>query len=167
MPWNYAQKQRAIRACLKDGNSCTPSITIAAAETFESHLTDYLKGQVWIIIIVRPYNFFLCCFSQSNLSHCRFVLQISSYFTDKLLGIVRDTIFHMKELSISETKQNVPLGMQQLAANVNKGDAALEFIKHVCAVLALDQNVQHDILVIFVRLFSCRCLNLLSFRFDC
>ena len=106
-------------------------------------------------------------FFSVNLSRCCFVLQISSYFTDKLLGIVRDTIFHMKELSLSETKQNVPLGMQQLAANVNKGGAALEFIKHVCAVLALDQNVQHDILVIFVRLFSCRCLNLLSFRFDC
>ncbi|KAF3455292.1 hypothetical protein FNV43_RR05740 [Rhamnella rubrinervis] len=116
MPWNYAQKQAAIRASLKDGNSCTPSITIAAAETFESHLTEYLKGQ------------------------------ISSYFTDKLLGIVRDTIFHMKELSRSENEQNVPQGMQQLAVNVNKGDAALEFIKHVCAVLALDQNVQHDVL---------------------
>lgn len=165
MPWNYAQNQAAIRASLKDGNSCTPSITIAAAETCESHLTDYLKGQVWIKIIVRLYNFFLCFYTQSNLSCCCFMLQISSYFTDKLLGIVRDTIFHMKELSRSENEQNVPLGMQQLAVNVNKGDAALEFIKHVCAVLALDQNVQHDVLVIFVRLFSCCCLNLLSFKF--
>lgn len=82
------------------------------------------------------------------------MLQISSYFTDKLLGIVRDTIFHMKELNRSESEQNVSIGRQQLGSDVNKGDAALEFIKHVCAVLALDQNVQHDILVIFVSLFS-------------
>ncbi|KAL5555227.1 hypothetical protein UlMin_037463 [Ulmus minor] len=113
MPWNHAQKQAAARASLLDGNSCTPSITVAAAETFESHLTDYLKEQ------------------------------ISSYFTEKLLGIVRDTILHMKELSRSE---NEP-GLSQPSTNVHKGDAALEFIKHVCAVLALDQNVQHDVLV--------------------
>ncbi|KAL7170453.1 hypothetical protein ACSBR2_035349 [Camellia fascicularis] len=34
-----------------------------------------------------------------------------------------------------------------LVNNTNMGDPALEFIKHVYAVLALDQNVQHDILV--------------------
>lgn len=93
------------------------------------------------------------------------MLQISSYFTDKLLGIVRDTIFHMKELNRSENEQNVYVGRLQLDVDVNKGDAALEFIKHVCAVLALDQNVQHDVLVIFVSLFSCHCLSLLSFDF--
>ncbi|KAH7542023.1 hypothetical protein FEM48_Zijuj02G0029500 [Ziziphus jujuba var. spinosa] len=117
IPWNYAQKQAAIRASVQDGNSCTPSITVAAGESFESHLADYLKGQ------------------------------ISSYFTDKLLGIVRDTVFHMKELSRSEVEHNVPLGLSRIDISVNKGDAALEFIKHVCAVLALDQNVQHDVLV--------------------
>ena len=46
IPWNYARKQAAIRESLQDGNSCTPSITIAAAENFEYHLTEYLKGQV-------------------------------------------------------------------------------------------------------------------------
>lgn len=56
----------------------------------------------------------------------------------------------MKELSRSEVEHNVPLGLSRLDISVNKGDAALEFIKHVCAVLALDQNVQHDVLVIFV-----------------
>ncbi|GMN61114.1 hypothetical protein TIFTF001_030195 [Ficus carica] len=117
IPWNYARKQAAIRSSLQDGNLCTPSITVAAAETFESHLTEYLKGQ------------------------------ISSYFTEKLLGIVRDTVLHMKELSKSENEKVTSLGMSQLSGNVSKGDAALEFIKHVCAVLALDQNVQHDVLV--------------------
>lgn len=46
IPWSYARKQAAIRASVQDGNLCTPSITVAAAETFESHLTEYLKGQV-------------------------------------------------------------------------------------------------------------------------
>ncbi|PON38200.1 DNA-directed DNA polymerase [Parasponia andersonii] len=117
IPWNYAKKQAANRASLQDGISCTPSITVSAAENFESHLTEYLKGQ------------------------------ISSYFTEKLLGIVRDTILHMKELSRSENEKSTSSGMTQLFSNANKGDAALEFIKHVCAVLALDQSVQHDVLV--------------------
>ena len=46
IPWNHARKQAAIRSSLQDGNLCTPSITVAAAETFEFHLTEYLKGQV-------------------------------------------------------------------------------------------------------------------------
>lgn len=36
---------------------------------------------------------------------------------------------------------------EQSSGNILKGDAALEFIKHVFAVLVLDQNVQHDVLV--------------------
>ena len=60
------------------------------------------------------------------------MLQISSYFADKLLRIVRDTVLHMKGMNRSENDQHT-------------GDAAPEFIKH--AVLALDQKVQHDILV--------------------
>lgn len=46
IPWDYAQKQAANRASLQNVSSCTPSITIAAAETFESHLVEYLRGQV-------------------------------------------------------------------------------------------------------------------------
>ncbi|XP_075636199.1 DNA polymerase epsilon catalytic subunit A-like [Castanea sativa] len=117
IPWSYAQKQAAIRASLQDGNLSTPSVTVAGAENFESHMTEYLKGQ------------------------------ISSYFTDKLLGIVRDTILHMKGMSKTENDQNISSGLPQFADKTHKGDAALEFIKHVCAVLALDQNVQHDVLV--------------------
>ncbi|KAI7983738.1 DNA polymerase epsilon catalytic subunit A [Camellia lanceoleosa] len=114
IPWKYAREQTAIRASLRDDNLCTPSITAAAAETFESHMTEYLREQ------------------------------ISSYFADKLLRIVRDTILHMKGTSKSNTDQH---DGNPLVNNVNMGDPALEFIKHVCAVLALDQNVQHDILI--------------------
>lgn len=39
-------------------------------------------------------------------------------------------------------------GNPQVGNDIYTGDPALEFIKHVCAVMALDQNVQHDILVI-------------------
>ncbi|KAH7561208.1 hypothetical protein JRO89_XS10G0191200 [Xanthoceras sorbifolium] len=117
IPWKYAQKQAACRATLQDANSCTPSITVAAAETFESHLVEYLKEE------------------------------IGSYFTEKLLGIVRDAIHHMKRMNRSENDQPSSSGVIQLSGNTHKVDAALEFIKHVCAVFALDQNIQHDVLV--------------------
>ncbi|KAK6247338.1 hypothetical protein QUC31_018903 [Theobroma cacao] len=117
-PWKYAQDQAANRTSSLDGSLCTPSITITAAESFEAHIVKYLKEQ------------------------------ISSYFTEKLLGIVRDIVLHMKGLSRSENDQQSAHMIFQLASNVNRGDAALEFIKHVCAVLALDHNVQHDVLVL-------------------
>lgn len=69
---------------------------------------------------------------------CFFCLQIRSYFTDRLLKIVRDLVLHTKGKGKSKEDED----------NVYKGDPALEFIKHVCAVLVLDQNVQHDILVV-------------------
>ena len=46
IPWKYAREQAAIRASVRDGNLCTPSITGAAAEAFESHMTEYLREQV-------------------------------------------------------------------------------------------------------------------------
>ncbi|OMO70162.1 hypothetical protein CCACVL1_19081 [Corchorus capsularis] len=117
-PWKYAQDQAINRTSSLDGSICTPSITITAAESFEAHIVKYLKEK------------------------------ISSYFTEKLLGIVRDIVLHMKGLSRSETDQQTANRIPLLASNVNKGDPALEFIKHVCAVLALDNSVQHDVLVL-------------------
>ncbi|KAL5717104.1 DNA-directed DNA polymerase [Ranunculus cassubicifolius] len=92
-PWQYSQEQAAKRASFTQS---TPSITTGLAETFNSRITEYLKGE------------------------------ITSYFTDRLLNIVHDTVKNAKNLG---------------------GDAALEFIKHVCAVLSLDQSVQQDVLV--------------------
>lgn len=46
IPWKYAQEQAASRAAARNVDSCTPSITAAAAEAFESHITEYLKVQV-------------------------------------------------------------------------------------------------------------------------
>ncbi|XP_010242612.1 PREDICTED: DNA polymerase epsilon catalytic subunit A-like [Nelumbo nucifera] len=116
-PWKYAQKQAEISAASMGGDLCTPSITIAAAENFESQVTGFLKEQ------------------------------ISSYFTDKLLRIVRDTVFHFRGVNKSENDDASHGVPQVVGSDIHKGDAALEFIKHVCAALALDHNVQHDILV--------------------
>ncbi|TQD77364.1 hypothetical protein C1H46_037096 [Malus baccata] len=117
IPWDYAQKQAAVRTSLQSDSICTPSINVADAETFESHMIDFLKGQ------------------------------IGSYFTDKLLGIVHDTMLHTKELKKSENDHGTSLELPQIAGNIHRGDAALEFIKHVCGVFSIDQNVVHDVLV--------------------
>ncbi|PIA58925.1 hypothetical protein AQUCO_00400052v1 [Aquilegia coerulea] len=116
-PWQYAQELAARTASSKDGTLCTPSITTAAAETFESRVTEYLKDQ------------------------------ISAYFTEKILKIIQDTKYHIKGINKSVSDAHAH-GLSQLGgSNVNLGDASLDFIKHVCSVLALDRNVQHDILV--------------------
>lgn len=51
-PWKHAQDQAAIRASLQIGNTCTPSITAAAAEALESHMTEYIREQVWLVILI-------------------------------------------------------------------------------------------------------------------
>ena len=71
-------------------------------------------------------------------------MQISTYFADKLLRTVSDILHHFKGKSKSELDEPAS---RESDPHTHKGDAALEFIKHICAVLALDQNVQHDILV--------------------
>ncbi|RYR70524.1 hypothetical protein Ahy_A03g017008 [Arachis hypogaea] len=117
IPWSYAQKQAGIRESMLNGDSCTPSINIGAAEALESEMIEYIKEQ------------------------------ISSYFTDNLLRIVRDIVLHMKGASKSEDDPSTSSGLPQIVGDQHRGDASLEFIKHVCAVLALDQSVQHDVLV--------------------
>ncbi|XP_024985920.1 DNA polymerase epsilon catalytic subunit A-like isoform X2 [Cynara cardunculus var. scolymus] len=99
LPWKFAQDEAT-----------------AAAEIFESCMTDHLREQ------------------------------IRSHFTDKLLRIVCDTVLHMRGTGKSQAAQDNSSGNSTIE-NAYKGDPALEFIKHVCAVLVLDQNVQHDILI--------------------
>lgn len=86
------------------------------------------------------------CFHYLKLKNC---IQIGSYFSDKLLGVVRDCVLHMREMDGHRGDEH----SSPASAN-HRGDAALEFIKHICAVLALDQNVQHDILVILYRIVN-------------
>lgn len=113
VPWKYMKEQVALRATIRDDTSCTPSITIMAAENLEGQVIGYLRDQ------------------------------ISNYFADKLLRIVSDILHHFKGKGKSES---VEPANREPGPHTHKGDAALEFIKHICAVLALDQNVQHDIL---------------------
>jgi len=80
-----------------------------------------------------------------------FILQIASYFTDKLLRIVRDILRHIiakgrkEDASVEAVSHEFP---KLAGSHLPMGDGALEFIKHVCVVLALDQRVQHDVLVL-------------------
>lgn len=113
VPWKYMKEQVALRSTTRDETSCTPSITIMAAENLEVQVIGYIRDQ------------------------------ISNYFADKLLRIVSDILHHFKGKGKSES---VELTNREPDPHTHKGDAALEFIKHICAVLALDQNVQHDIL---------------------
>ncbi|VAH03415.1 unnamed protein product [Triticum turgidum subsp. durum] len=113
VPWKYMKEQVACRAAMRDDTSCTPSITIMAAENLEGQVVDYLRGQ------------------------------IGTYFAEKLLTTVSDILLHFKGKGKSES---VGPSNSELDPHLHKGGAALEFIKHICAVLALDQNVQHDIL---------------------
>lgn len=46
IPWKYLREQVASRMSARDENTCTPSITIAASETFQACITEYLKEQV-------------------------------------------------------------------------------------------------------------------------
>lgn len=120
LPWKHSQEQAALRAAARDGNTCTPSITISAAADVESEEISFLKEQ------------------------------IGSYFTDKVLRIVRDIVRHITSKGRKEdaTVEAVSHEFPKLAgSHLRMGDSALEFIKHVCAVLALDERVQHDILV--------------------
>ncbi|XP_071730284.1 DNA polymerase epsilon catalytic subunit A-like [Rutidosis leptorrhynchoides] len=111
IPWKFAQVELRKRATIRDDDddSCTPSITAAAAEVFESSMTEHLREQ------------------------------IRTNFSGKLLKIVRETDHHMRKTGKSQAVQD---------NTMNKGNPALEFIKHVCAVLLLDQYVQHDIRIL-------------------
>ncbi|GJM85089.1 hypothetical protein PR202_ga01510 [Eleusine coracana subsp. coracana] len=112
VPWKYMREEIAKRATIRDDTSCTPSITVMAAENLEGQVIGYLCDQ------------------------------ISNYFAEKLLKIVSDILHHFKGKSKFESDER----SRESDPHTHKGDAALEFIKHICAVLALDQNVQHDIL---------------------
>ncbi|MCD7471233.1 DNA polymerase epsilon catalytic subunit A [Datura stramonium] len=117
VPWKYAQEQATHGASTSSGDLCTPSITAARAETFDLQMAEDLKKK------------------------------IRTYFTDKLLKIVCDPNLQMKVLNNSQKIQETPDADSQSNSHVQKGDPALEFIKHVCAVLSLDQNVQHEVLI--------------------
>ncbi|XP_020527261.1 DNA polymerase epsilon catalytic subunit A [Amborella trichopoda] len=111
------KEQAAIRAASRNGSFCTPSVTLSATETYETQVTEFLKKK------------------------------ISSYFLRKVLGFIHDINRHIKGKK-DIIDESISHGFPPLAgSHIHIGDPALEFIKHVCKVLALDQHVQHDVLV--------------------
>lgn len=56
-----------------------------------------------------------------------------------LVKKVGDIMSHMKEINVSDASR--------VSGQAPKGDYTLEFIQVISAVLALDQNVQQDVLV--------------------
>eukprot|EP00250_Pteridium_aquilinum_P003833 c14110_g1_i1 orf=789-5363(-) len=122
IPWKHAQEQTKSRAAAKAvaSTSCTPSVTVAAAANTEFAETTFLKDQ------------------------------INSYFTDKLLRIVRDVLRHMsaKKRDDVDVEAGLARDFPKLAgSHLHMGDPALEFIKYVHAIFSLDQRVQHEALV--------------------
>lgn len=47
LPW---KEQVVRRESMRNGSLCTPSITAATAETFESQMSDYIRGQVCVTV---------------------------------------------------------------------------------------------------------------------
>ncbi|EFJ15355.1 hypothetical protein SELMODRAFT_445541 [Selaginella moellendorffii] len=93
--------------------SSTPSVTVAAAADADALETSFLKEQ------------------------------IESYFTDKLLRIVRDIQRHFTASRDVDDFKFPNLAGSHLAL----GDAALEFIKYIYAAMSLDHRVQHSVQV--------------------
>ncbi|RYR53666.1 hypothetical protein Ahy_A06g028876 isoform E [Arachis hypogaea] len=94
IPWSYAQKQAGIRESMLNGDSCTPSINIGAAKALESEMIEYIKEQ------------------------------ISSFFTDNLLRILRYIVLHMKRASKSEDDPSTSSGLPQIVGDQHRGDAS-------------------------------------------
>ncbi|KAI3976896.1 hypothetical protein MKX01_008754 [Papaver californicum] len=65
----------------------------------------------------------------------------------KLLKIVRDITQHFKTNKSQNDGQKSHELPHVAGSSSHTEDAALEFIKHVCVVLALDRSVQHNALV--------------------
>ncbi|KAL6571839.1 hypothetical protein OROHE_002708 [Orobanche hederae] len=110
-------QQEGEKRASATGDLCTPSITASTAEVLESQMTEFLKKK------------------------------IESDFTDKLIKIVWDPSLHMKGRNKSQSGHSISAGSTQSMNNIHERDSALGFIKYVCAVLALDQKVQHEVLV--------------------
>jgi hypothetical protein len=58
IPWKYIREEVAKRATVRDDTSCTPSITVMAAENLEGQVIGYLCDQVILFILLSK----LCSF---------------------------------------------------------------------------------------------------------
>lgn len=47
IPWKFMKEQVATQATIRDDISCTPSITVMAAENLERQAIEHLCDKVW------------------------------------------------------------------------------------------------------------------------
>ncbi|CAH8386609.1 unnamed protein product [Eruca vesicaria subsp. sativa] len=66
-------------------------------------------------------------------------IQIPSNFYNMLHTKINDIMTHMKEMDVSDASRD--------SSQAPKRDYTLKFIQTICAVLALDQSVEHDVLL--------------------
>ncbi|XP_010496915.2 PREDICTED: DNA polymerase epsilon catalytic subunit A [Camelina sativa] len=130
-----------------DDESSPDEVAIEQKWSVARHLPEYIKSDFTIIVaefIFHPWKFALEKKKGSSESlEAQMVEylreQIESYFTERLLKKVIDIMSHMKDINVSDASR--------FSGQTPKGDYTLEFIQVISAVLALDQNVQHDVLV--------------------
>jgi hypothetical protein len=54
IPWKFMKEQVAAQATIRDDTSCTPSVTIMAAENLEGQVIEHLRDKVTCFL--RPGN---------------------------------------------------------------------------------------------------------------
>ncbi|CAA0178621.1 unnamed protein product [Arabidopsis thaliana] len=138
--YNYA----GIRA---DDEISLDEVTIEPKWSVARHLPEYIERDFIIIIakfIFDPWKFAIENKKGSSESLEAQMIeylreQIGSTFINMLVKKVDDIMSHMKEINVSDASR--------VSGQAPKGDYSLEFIQVISAVLALDQNVQQDVLV--------------------
>ncbi|KAG7653527.1 DNA polymerase epsilon catalytic subunit A C-terminal [Arabidopsis suecica] len=139
--YNYA----GIRAT--DDEISLDEVIIEPKWSVARHLPEYIERDFIIIVakfIFDPWKFAIEKKTGSSESlEAQMVEylreQIGSTFINMLVKKVDDIMSHMKEINVSDASR--------VSAQAPKGDYTLEFIQVISAVLALDQNVQQDVLV--------------------
>ncbi|KAL1201896.1 DNA polymerase epsilon catalytic subunit A [Cardamine amara subsp. amara] len=139
--YNYA----GIRAT--DDEISPDEVTIEPKWSVARLLPEYIQRDFLIIVakfIFDPWKFALERQKGSSESlEAQMVEylreQIRSNFINMLVKKVGDIMSHMKERSVSDASR--------VSGQAPKGNYTLEFIQLISAVLALDQNVQQDVLV--------------------
>ncbi|CAH8251565.1 unnamed protein product [Arabidopsis lyrata] len=139
--YNYA----GIRAT--DDEISLDEVTIEPKWSVARHLPEYIERDFIIIVakfIFDPWKFAIEKKKGSSESlEAQMVEylreQIGSTFINMLVKKVDDIMSHMKEINVSDASR--------VSGQAPKGDYTLEFIQVISAVLALDQNVLQDVLV--------------------
>ncbi|XP_020246667.1 DNA polymerase epsilon catalytic subunit A-like [Asparagus officinalis] len=143
--YNYG----GIQAKITTGSDVEITEDESQVETISSwNIAEYLpkETQDHFILIASEFMYKPWKYSREQI-RTRMATTVGSTFTpsaERLEASVTEYLKGQKKIDEGDSKNR---GLPQMSdSNPYKGDAASEFIKHVCAVLSLDHNVQHDIL---------------------